>query len=261
MKKSNKLTVFYVISSVLLFLILLGGGVYGVYVSVGLSYAGSNMTNISNSRTATNVAYNVAPASGGSSMTGVIILSVALIVLSVLDLISLIRQIVLFKQFKAVKNSAIESAIEKKVKSKGRVVFFACLVDFLSLVVGGVGLFVNARHLVGIGLTWVLYVIDASVCVFAVVSFVLLLVKLKKVKQANKNFKNAEAKQDNHDVSKKQKLIDNIISFNVDELEYCLLKLKHLKSSRIISLEEYQNLRKLIFDENEKTDKEKNKAN
>ena len=42
MKKSNKLTVFYVISSVSLFLVLLLGGIYGVYVSVGLNFVRSN---------------------------------------------------------------------------------------------------------------------------------------------------------------------------------------------------------------------------
>ena len=49
----------------------------------------------------------------------------------------------------------------------------------------------------------------------------------------------------------------------VDRIEYFLLKLKHLKSSRMISGDEYENLRKKLFCSDEygesKNVKEKNK--
>ena len=96
MKKSNKISFFYIATSLTLLLVLIFGGVYGIYVSVGLSFIRQSADNISGiENAASNVSF------GGTvnfnySMVGIIILSVALIILAIFDLISLIRQIVLF---------------------------------------------------------------------------------------------------------------------------------------------------------------------
>ena len=113
MKKSNKLTVFYVLSSVTLFLVLLFGGVYGVYISVGLNFVRGTVSNPVQNEGVSNVSFggnvNYSP-----SMTGVIFLSIVLIVISIFDFITLIKQVIFFKQFKAVKNSKITKTNQKR---------------------------------------------------------------------------------------------------------------------------------------------------
>ena len=252
MKKSNKLSLFYVIVSFVLFVTLLGGGVYGVYISVGLNFVRSNVSNVTNgiaSNVASNMSYGSGFATGNNSMFGVIALSVALLVLAVFDLVSMIKQIVFFKQFKVIKNSTIEQVIEKKVKTKKSVLVFAFIIDTLSFVVALVGLFLNARSFSGIGSVWVLYLIDGAVCLFSIISVVLLIAKYNKAKKSHR-----EQLEKNKDDKVKLKN-DNVLQFNfadnVDKLEYCLLKLKHLKTSKIISLEEYSKLRSEILGNNE----------
>lgn len=243
MKKSNKLTMFYVLSSIVLFLTLLGGGVYGVYLSAGLMFVRSNMQDFSGGNVARNVAY------GGMSDSvveapslGVMVLSIVLIVIAIFDFVSLVKQIVFFKQFKFVEDSNFEQSVEKKIKLKKSVVVFACVIDIVSIVVAVIGFFVNARGLAGVS-SWVFYVIDGAVCLFAVMSLVLLLVKLKNVKKIH---------TENIEILKRKTTCEtnlNDVDFDfVDKVEYFLLKLKHLKSSRVISAEEYDGIRKNFFD-------------
>jgi hypothetical protein len=264
MKKSNKITFVYIICSLGLLSVLIFGGVYGIYISVGLNFVKSSMSNISNvgNGTASNVSLG-GSVNFQSSMTGVIILSVVLIVLAVFDLISLVRQIVLFKQFKMISSSKMEKNIEKKVKSKGAVVFFAVLVDILSFLVGVAGIFVNSRAFVGNNISWVLYLIDGLVSLLALLSLIFLIAKLKKIKFAKGN--NSENNFDNkrHQATKnyfgQEDSIQDINfqhEFDIDDMEYKLLKLKHLKSSKIISFDEYEMLRSRIlgFDNQNKHD-------
>ena len=259
MKKSNKVSIFYVLSSISLLLVLMLGGIYGIYVSVGLSFASQNISNMTGvpAGNATNVSF------GGTvnfeySMVGVIILSIALIILAIFDIVSLIRQIVLFKQFKVIRESSFEKQIEKKVKSKGSVVFFAILIDLVSIALGIVGIFINGRSFVGNNYAWLFYVIDAVIIIFALVSMVLLIIKLKKHKKIMEEkrevYFDAKKKQEENDKSKKYK----VSNYDVDEFEYKLLKLKHLKNSKVISNDEYKSLRdKLIKENNLLTEKTK----
>lgn len=258
MKKSNKVSIVYIITSISLLLVLIFGGAYGVYISVGLNFVKSSISNVAGSTGASNVAFSDNLAGyNDTSMTGVIVISVVLIVLSILDFICLIKQVVFFKQFKVVQNSTMEKAIEKKSKSKGKVVFFACLIDILSLIAGAFGLFLNSRTFVGNNIAWVLYAVDGAVCILALVSFVLLLVKLRKAKSSIEKFEN------DYNCSKKEKCSKlqfieshNEIASNIDKVEYYLLKLKHLKASKILSQEEYLFLRNMLFGFNEKDDDE-----
>lgn len=265
MKKSNKVTVFYIISSVFLMIVLLVGGIYGMYISVGLNFVKSSVNNFSEnlagssySGGATNVAFG-GSVNFESSMTGVIILSIALIVLGIFDIISLIKQVIFFKQFKPIKNSTIEQKIEKKIKSKTGVVWFAAIIDLLSIVAGVAGIFINARSLAGGNIVWVLYLIDALVAVLALVSFVLLIIKLKAVKNKHNNF-DGNNKNDREDFSYnlQEHCSEGVCYFediDIDEIEYKLLKLKYLKSGKILSNEEYENLRgKILMNFNDKSE-------
>ena len=113
MKKSNRLSVFYILSSLTLFLVLIAGGVYGVYVSVGMNYMGTAMSGIAETTgTVSNVAFGGVNGQAKPTMSGIVFLSIILIVISILDLISLIKQIIFFKQFKVVRESSIEEKIE-----------------------------------------------------------------------------------------------------------------------------------------------------
>lgn len=245
MKKSNKLSVVYILCSVTLFAGLLFGGIYGIYISVGLNFVRSSVSNVADvgSAGANNVAFG-GTVNFESSMTGVIILSIALIVIAIFDLISLIKQIILFKQFKMVRTLKFEKSIEKKVKSKGSVVFFAVLIDIFSIIAGVVGIVINARAFVGNNISWVLYVADGAVALLALVSLVLLIVKLK---QSNSNKKASEKNLKVVD----EKEIGNYDEFglsqkfcsDIDNLEYALIKLKYLKSTKIINADEYSRLR------------------
>ena len=253
MKKSNKLTFVYIASSLVLFFALLGGGVYGVYVMVGRMFVRSNIQDVVPMGAAQNVAYGGESVyQAGDSPVGLIIVSVVLIVLAVFDFVSLVKQIVFFKQFKPVKDSVVEKSVEKKIKSKKSVVVFACVIDVLSIIAGAVGLFLNARGY-AFGMSWIFYLIDGIVCVFALMSIIFLLIKLNRVKQFHKA--NTEIMQ----AEKRKSFAVDLDMDIVDRIEYFLLKLKHLKSSRMISGDEYESLRKNLFcsemcvdDENEK---------
>ncbi len=246
MKKSNKVSVFYILSSISLLLVLVFGGIYGIYVSVGLNFVRSSVSNVAD--TANNFASNVSY--GGtvnfeSSMTGVIILSIILIVLAVLDFISLIKQITLFKQFKMVRESKFEQEIESKVKSKSSIIFFAVLIDLISIAVGVAGVFVNMRSFVGNNISWVLYVIDGFVSLLALVSLVLLIFKLKgrKKDESNIHYQSASKSKSNNGVDENSHENEyKIGKIDVDEIEYKLIKLKNLKNNKMISADEYKKL-------------------
>lgn len=271
MKKSNKVTAFYVIASLLLFLTLLGGGVYGVYLSVGINFMRSTVSNVTDAAaggTAQNVAY------GGMvdfqpSMIGVIILSIVLIVISIFDLISLFRQIVFFKQFKLIRESRIEKFVEGKIKSKSSVVFFAVFINIISFIAGVAGIFINATTFVNASMSWILYVVDGMVSVLSIVSLVLLIKKVKMQKKARDEVLENEDAQDNYDqetpdidrkgdgVTENHTFVevfetddkeDKLNDFeakrdDINHVEYVLLKLKNMKEAKVITNDEYELLR------------------
>ena len=250
MKKSNKVTAFYVLSSILLFAALIFGGVYGIYVSSGVNFMGSTMNNIPNTG---NAASNVSMEGSlgvRPSMSGIVILSIILIIISVLDFVSLIKQIIFFKQFKLVRESSIEAKIEKKVKSKGSVVFFTILIDLISLGAGIAGLFLNTRSFVRNGILWVLYLIDGIIVLFSLLSFVLLIIKLKQNKNLsneNKNAKHQNIAQKNSESQKEVQKFNQNNKIDLEDIEYNLLKLKTMRSSKMITQDEFNELRKQIL--------------
>ena len=130
------------------------------------------------------------------------------------------------------------------MKSKKSVIVFAFIIDVLSFVVGVVGLFINVRNNYSGNIVWVLYLINGIVCLFAVMSFVLLIVKLRRTKKIHDEYMH----KSNNFHCEKYSLNTDVES--IDRLEYCLLKLKHLKSSRIISVDEFEKLRKRFFSNN-----------
>lgn len=244
MKKSKKLTVFYCLASIALFLSLLIGGGYGIYVSVGLNFARSSVPNIAENGMASNVSItgnmNYTP-----SMTGVIILSVILIILAIFDFVSMIKQIVFFKQFKIIKNSKFEKNIEKKTKSKGSVIFWTILIDLLSLAAGVAGIFINNRSFAGkSNFSWVFYAVDIAVSVLALLSIILLIAKLKtksklgeKGSEKTKRASSTQSGRKNYRVS----------AGDINQMEYNLVKLEALKKSKMVSVDEYKKLRKQVL--------------
>ena len=257
MKKSNKLTVFYVLSSVTLFLVLLFGGVYGVYVSVGLNFVRGTVPNPVQNEGVSNVSFggnvNYSP-----SMTGVIFLSIILIVISIFDFITLIKQVIFFKQFKAVKSSKITKKVEQKTPSKGAVIFWTFFIDIISLVAGIVGLFINNRCFVGGNeMSWIFYLIDGAVSILSLISIILLIVKLKN-KAISKTQSRRGDEKNNSSVSRSSQTLkqnEKIGSKDINQMEYNLLKLESMKRNKIVSEEEYKKLRKKIL--NFKSDEKK----
>lgn len=260
MKKSNRLSVFYILSSITLFLSLVFGGIYGVYISLGMNFMGNRISGVTESvGEVSNVSFGgvegVKP-----SLTGIVILSLILIVVSILDLISLIKQIVFFKQFKAIKESTLEEKIERKVKSKGSVVFFTILIDITSFIAGIVGLFLNTKSFVRNGVIWILYVVDGLIVVLSLVSFVLLIAKLKQSKKLTDKNKNAKHENNSCKLHENDaKCIKNDSDIDINDLEYKLLKLKLMKQSKIINDDEFKQLRQKILPSKQINRKYKNK--
>lgn len=248
MKKSNKLTFFYVLSAVGLFLVLLGGGVYGVYVSVGLNFARSSVPNIAENGAVSNVSMtgtvNYTP-----SMTGIIFLSIILVVISVFDFISLIKQIVFFKQYKIVKNSSLEKKIEQKTKSKSSVIFWTFLIDIISFVAGIAGLFINGRSFAGkSNFSWVFYAVDIAVSVLALLSMILLIAKLKNRSTEKNSIKPKQkngSSQNGTDVE--TKMNRSVQPKDLSQIEYSLIKLDAMKKSKLVNDDEYKKIRKKII--------------
>lgn len=246
MNKSNKITVFYVLSSIGLFLVLLFGGVYGVYVSVGLNFVRGTVqapvenNGISNVSFGGNVNYS-------PSMTGVIFLSIILVLISIFDLITLIKQVIFFKQFKAVKNSKLTKKIEKKTPSKGGVIFWAFFVDIISFIAGIVGLFINNNCFAGGNeMSWLFYLIDSLVSILALLSIILLISKLKN--KATSNSKKASNYNKKSVYPKTLKNHDSLDSKEINQMEYNLLKLESMKKNKIVTDEEYKKLRRKILE-------------
>lgn len=264
MKKSNKLSFFYVVSAVGLFLTLLIGGGYGIYVSVGLNFVRSSVPGVTENGGVSNVSF------GGSvnytpSMTGVIFLSLILVVLAVFDFVSLIKQVVFFKQYKVIKNSELEKKIESKTKSKGAVIFWTILLDILSLVAGIVGIFINNRSFAGkSNFSWVFYAVDIAVSVLSLLSIILLIAKLKnKAVETNQGKNKIERKQANRsEPMKRQTQKQQMTAKDINQMEYNLIKLEAMKKGEIVSAEEYKKIRRKIinssfsdnFFDNNKTD-------
>ena len=242
----NKVTIFYITSSVLLFFLLIGGGCYGIYISVGLSFVRNGVSNIVDG-----VAQNVS--FGGTvnfsySMMSVIILSIGLIILSIFDFILLIKQIVFFKQFRIIKDSNLEKGIENKVKNKSSIVFFAIVIDLISFAVGIIGIVINMQTFPNKNVSIPLFVIDGLVSLFAVISIVLLTIKLKSIKKNKKRQTETQKEKVQNDNKNKENNANFIEKTpDIDKIEYQLLKLKYLKSSKIINLDEYDKIRKAII--------------
>ena len=171
-------------------------------------------------------------------MSGIIILSIILIVISVLDLVSLIKQIIFFKQFKMVRESSLEEKIERKVKSKGSVVFFTILIDLFSFGAGVAGLFINSRSFVRNGILWILYLIDGIIVIFSLLSFILLIIKLRQNKKLSNEKVGLSKQKQAHSVNAVEKN-DNNKKIDLEDIEYNLLKLKTMRSSKMITQEEF----------------------
>lgn len=246
MKKSNKTTIFYILSSVFLFVCLLGGGIYGVYLSIGLSFVRNGISNMTGENVARNVSF------GGSvnfsySMIGVIILSIFLIIISIFDFILLIKQITFFKQFKVIRESKIEQKIEKKIKNKTSIIIFTFIVDIIAFLIGIIGIIINSRTFPQGGSNFMLNLIDGLVSLFSLISIILLIAKLKNKKSQN-NLNNIKNSTNNINYSLDYNLSDsNSDNFDIDKIEYKLLKLKQLKSSKIINSDEYEKMRHVII--------------
>lgn len=247
MKKSNKLSFFYVLTVLGLFLTLIGGGVYGIYLSVGLNFAKSSVPNLAAPEGATNVALqstvNYTP-----SMTGTIILSIVLILLAIFDFVSMIKQIVFFKQFKLINQSKLEKKIESKTKSKSSVIFWTFFIDIISFIAGLAGLFINNRSFAGkSNYSWVFYAIDILVSVLSLLSIILLIAKLKARKSlsekpvarsgSGERGRNSVAERGNQAIEAK----------DINQMEYNLIKLESMKRSKLVSDEEYKKIRKKIL--------------
>lgn len=276
MKKSNKLTAVYVVSSLLLFLTLLFGGGYGIYLSVGINFMRSNIgqpADIAEGGATSNVSY-AATANFQPSMTGVIILSVVLIVISIFYFVSLIKQLVFFKQYKLIRESGLEHFIEKKIRSKGTVIFFAGLINVLAFLAGIAGIVVNINAFIDGGLSWILYAIDGVVVILAVISFVLLIKKVQIIKKHRKEIEEQlndkrVTEKDTKSEQKVQKKNESQLDYeqnlkgDIDSVEYILLKLKNMKEGKIISNDEYDYLREKLtgLPTQKKTKKTKNSKN
>ena len=85
MKKSNKVTALYILSSLFLFITLIFGGVYGIYVSSGVNFMGSAINNVTSTNGISNVSVGGSAVNSNPSMSGIIILSIILIIIYVLD--------------------------------------------------------------------------------------------------------------------------------------------------------------------------------
>lgn len=245
MKKSNKISVCYIICSLSLLLALIFCGGYGIYISVGLSFMRSTVSNVSGNTGGVRTVSYGSVASFESSMTGVIILSVAILVLAVFDIISLIKQVSLFKQFKIAQTLEEKIGGKKKFK-RGLVIGFAVIVDLLSIALGIIGIFVNLKSFESTNITWVLYAVDALISLLALVSLVLLLVKISlKKRQANAG-EGAKVNDKANIETKARPKKENgpaVNNFDIDEVEYILIKLKNLKTMKMITPYEYYKMR------------------
>ena len=245
MKKSNKVSVFYVLASIALFLVLLIGGGYGVYVSVGLNFAKSSVPNIAEGGGGVSNVSIAGTVNYSPSMTGIILLSIGLVVLAIIDLTILIKQIVFFKQFKAVRNSKIEQKIERKIKSKGIVIFWTFVIDIVCFAVGILGVFVNGRSFAGrSNFSWFFYTVDIAVSVLSLLSIILLIIKLKgKKKESELGSKPIE----HHKIEAIKESSRPLEAKDINQMEYNLIKLESMKKGKLISDEEYKKIRKKIL--------------
>jgi uncharacterized membrane protein len=178
-------------------------------------------------------------------MTGIIFLSIILVVLAIVDFVLLIKQIIFFKQYKFIRTSAIEQKIEQKTKSKSKVIFWTFFFDIVCIAIGIVGLFINGRSFAGkSNFSWVFYAVDIAVSIFALVSMILLIIKLKnKRKEYGKNKEHKDGVENKKRATNKPRLDPK----EINQIEYNLIKLEAMKKGKLLSTEEYNKLRKKII--------------
>ena len=146
-----------------------------------------------------------------------------------------------------VKNSSLEKGVEKKVKSKGVVIFFAVLVDLISVTLGIVGICLNGRSFAGNNYAWIFYVVDIVIIILSVMSIVFLVMKLRALKPEKQNYVRELVKNQNTEESKNLGSKSNKTKYDIDEFEYKLLKLKNLKNSKVLTKDEYERIRSNIM--------------
>lgn len=249
MKKSNKVSIFYVLASVALLLVLLVGGGYGLYVSVGLNFAKSSVPNISEGGSGVSNVSIAGTVNYTPSMTGIILLSIALVVLAIIDFSLLIKQVVFFKQYKVVRDSPIEQKIEHKTKSKGIVIFWTFVLDIVCFATGIIGVFINGRSFAGrSNFSWVFYAVDIAVSVLSLLSIILLIIKLKnRKKHAKEVDAKPEAKSSIEKTETRNKQLRPVEAKDINQMEYNLIKLEAMKKGKLLSDAEYKKLRKKII--------------
>lgn len=251
MKNTGKVSLFYVLTVLGLFVVLLGGGAYGIYLSVGLSFVRSSVPEFSEiGGGATNVSI-AGTANYTQSMTGIILLSVFLIVLAIVDFVIMIKQVVFFKQFKIIKNSKLEKKIEQKTKSKSSVIFWSFVFDIVTFLTGIAGLFVNNRSFAESGnYSWIFYAVDIAVSVLSLLSIILLVVKLKQKKnmvQNNSKNRKTSNKRGGQDIEREKEPARRLEPSDINQMEYNLIKLEAMKKGKLIKDEEYNKIRKKII--------------
>ena len=124
-------------------------------------------------------------------------------------------------------------------------IFWTFFLDVVCIIVGILGLFINGRSFAGkSNFSWVFYAVDIAVALFALLSMILLIIKLKNRK------KDLEELKDKHSQIEKQKNIATKQKFEpkeINQMEYNLIKLEAMKKGKLISQDEYKKLRKKIL--------------
>ena len=125
---------------------------------------------------------------------------------------------------------------------------FAVIIDVASIAAGVFGVFLNMRSFVRNGILWILYLIDGVIIFLAVLSFVLLIAKLKHVKHLKSSNNDVFKNKHDKNVSNNQKCGETKQEkLDIDDVEYKLIKLKIMKSAKLINEEEFKQLRQKII--------------
>lgn len=183
------ITVFLIISTLMLSLALVIGGVYSLYVSIGFSFLqGSAVGGVNTSAlyTYSNSGYGT----GGGSLVGLIITSIIMLGLGVAMGVIFFKQLPLYRQIKLiakmpnVKYKHYSAQVKKSVIAFSIIAYFACVGFCIFAIV------VASRQPLSTNYKWVVLLAYSIVLLLAIASMTLMFIKLAQLSKIKKQLKN-----------------------------------------------------------------------
>ncbi len=182
-KKS--VTVFLIISTMMLSLGLILAGVYSLYISIGFSFLNRSM--ISGINTSSLYTYsNSGFGTGGGAMVGLIIVSIIMLGLGIAMVVIFFKQLPLYRQIKLIAKMPNVKYKQYSQQTKKSVIVLSIIAYIIAIGFSVFAIFIAARESISVSYKWVVLLAYSVVLGLAICSMVLMFVKLAQLSKIKK---------------------------------------------------------------------------